>query len=310
MSQLASRVAEVRAFNRFYTRLIGVLGDSHLESPFSLAQVRVLYELANQPAPTATTLCGELALDPGYLSRMLRELERRGLVTRQRSTTDARRQQLALTGQGKRVIRDLDRKATAAIEGVLERVPPDRQPAVVRGMQQIRGAFEPVAAEPYLLRPHRPGDMGWVVHRHGVLYAEEYGWDERFEGMVARITADFIANFDPARVRCWIAERGGAIVGSVFLVARSKTVAQLRMLYVEPSTRGLGIGRRLVAECTRFARQVGYRKIMLWTNDVLVSARKIYEAEGYRLVAQESHEEFGERLVGQTWELALTGKQP
>lgn len=308
MSELASRVAEVRAFNRFYTRLIGVLGDSHLESPYSLAQVRVLYELANQPAPTATTLCNELALDPGYLSRMLRELERRGLVTKQRSTSDARRQQLALTGQGKRVIRDLDRKATAAIESMLERVPADRQPAVVQGMQQIRGAFEPVAGEPYLLRTHRPGDMGWVVHRHGVLYAQEYGWDERFEGLVARITADFIANFDPARERCWIAERSGAIVGSVFLVARSKTVAQLRMLYVEPSTRGLGIGRRLVAECTRFARQVGYRKIMLWTNDVLHSARRIYEAEGYRLVSEEPHDEFGERLVGQTWELALTGR--
>ena len=307
MSALASRVAEVRAFNRFYTRLIGVLGDSHLESPFSLAQVRVLYELANQPAPTATTLCSELALDPGYLSRMLRELERGGLVTKQRSATDGRRQQLALTGQGKRVIRDLDRKATAAIENMLERVPPDRQPAVVQGMQQIRGAFEPCSAKPYLLRPHRPGDMGWIVHRHGVLYAEEYGWDERFEGMVARIAADFIASFDPAREHCWIAERDGAIVGSVFLVARAKTIAQLRMLYVEPSTRGLGIGRRLVAECTRFARQAGYRKIMLWTNDVLISARKIYQAEGYRLVSEEPHDEFGERMVGQTWELALTG---
>jgi DNA-binding MarR family transcriptional regulator/ribosomal protein S18 acetylase RimI-like enzyme len=304
MSQ-PDRVAEVRAFNRFYTRLIGVLGDEHLESPFSLAQVRVLYELANQPAPTATALCGELALDPGYLSRMLRELERRNLVTRRRSKSDARRQELALTGAGKKVIRELDRKATTTIEGVLQRVPVDRQPAVTQAMQQIRAAFEPATSEPYLLRMHRPGDMGWVVHRHGVLYAAEYGWDERFEGMVAKITADFIAKFDPARERCWIAERGGAIVGSIFLVARTKTVAQLRLLYVEPSTRGLGIGRRLVQECTRFARQAGYRKIMLWTNDVLVSARKIYEAEGYVLVAEEPHEEFGSGLVGQTWELAL-----
>jgi len=299
------RVAEVRAFNRFYTRLIGVLGDSHLESPFSLAQVRVLYELANQPAPTATTLCSELALDPGYLSRMLRELERRNLVTRRRSASDARRQELALTAAGKKVIRDLDRKATTAIEGMLGRVPADRQPEVTQAMQQIRAAFEPVTTEPYLLRMHRPGDMGWVVHRHGVLYSQEYGWDERFEGLVAKITADFVARFDPARERCWIAERGGAIVGSIFLVARSKTVAQLRLLYVEPSTRGLGIGRRLVAECTRFARQAGYRKIMLWTNDVLVSARKIYEAEGYALIAEEPHEEFGTGLVGQTWELTL-----
>ena len=299
------RVAEVRAFNRFYTRLIGVLGDSHLESPFSLAQVRVLYELANQPAPTATTLCSELALDPGYLSRMLGELERRNLVTKRRSASDARRQELALTGAGKKVIRDLDRKATTAIEDMLGRVPADRQPEVTQAMRQIRAAFEPVTSEPYLLRAHRPGDMGWVVHRHGVLYSEEYGWDERFEGLVAKITADFVARFDPARERCWIAERGGAIVGSIFLVSRTKTVAQLRLLYVEPSTRGLGIGRRLVEECTRFARQAGYRKIMLWTNDVLVSARKIYEAEGYALVAEEPHEEFGTGLVGQTWELAL-----
>jgi len=299
MSEMPARIAEVREFNRFYTRLIGVLGDSHLDSPFTLAQVRVLYELAHRDA-TASVLCGELGLDAGYVSRMVRELERQKLVTRRRSPSDGRQQQLELTATGRRVIRDLDRKANTAIEAVLARVPADRQRDVTAAMLHIRTAFEP-----YLLRSHRPGDIGWIVHRHGVLYAEEYGWDERFEALVARITADFIANLDPVRERCWVAERHGAIVGSVFLVTRSKTVAQLRLLYVEPSARGLGIGRRLVAECTRFARHARYRKIILWTNDVLVSARRIYEAEGYQLVAEAPHEDFGEGLVGQTWELAL-----
>ncbi|MEJ7599596.1 MAG: bifunctional helix-turn-helix transcriptional regulator/GNAT family N-acetyltransferase [Kofleriaceae bacterium] len=303
--EIATRVAEVRAFNRFYTRLIGILDDSHLGSPFSLAQVRVLYELAQRDAPTASTLCSELALDPGYLSRMLSELERKQLVTRRRSPDDGRQHQLELTAQGRRVIRELDGKASDTIAAVLARLPPERQDHVTRAMQDIRTAFEPPATVGYLLRDHRPGDMGWIVHRHGVLYAAEYGWDERFEALVGRITADFITKLDPARERCWIAERAGHVVGSVFLVSRAKTVAQLRLLYVEPSARGLGIGRRLVAECTRFARDAGYRKVMLWTNDVLVSARKIYEAEGYRLVEEEPHQEFGDRLVGQTWELAL-----
>ncbi len=300
-------VDEMRRFNRFYTRLIGVLDEGHLASPFSLAQVRVLYELAHQATPTASELCDQLALDPGYLSRMLRELERRGLVTRRRSASDRRQQQLELTAKGRRTVAELERKAEAAVAAVLARVPPAAQHELVGAMRRIRSVLEPGAdrAEPFILRSHQPGDMGWIVHRHGVLYAQEYGWDERFEALVAQITADFITKLDPRRERCWIAERDGAIVGAVFLVARSKTTAQLRLLYVEPSARGLGLGRRLVQECTRFARQARYRKIALWTNSVLVSARKIYEAEGYRLVEETKHADFGPELVGQTWELDL-----
>jgi DNA-binding MarR family transcriptional regulator/N-acetylglutamate synthase-like GNAT family acetyltransferase len=305
--ELPARVSEMREFNRFYTRLIGVLGEGHLASPFSLAQVRVLYELAHQTVPTASSLCEQLALDAGYLSRMLRELQRRGLVGRRRSVEDGRQQELELTARGRRAVAELGRKADAAVEAVLAPVPPTVQQEVTRAMQRIRAAFEGAPSEvaPFLLRMHQPGDMGWVVHRHGVLYAEEYGWDERFEALVARITADFVDRFDPRRERCWIAERGGAIVGSVFLVEKSKTVAQLRLLYVEPSARGLGIGRRLVAECTRFARHARYRKIVLWTNSVLHAARHLYELEGYRLVEEAPHDDFGVGLIGQTWELDL-----
>lgn len=351
--ELQQRVAEVRAFNRFYTRLIGVLREGHLASPFSLAQVRVLYELAHQDAPTASALCEQLALDPAYLSRMLRDLERRRLVTGRRSAEDARRRQLALTAKGQRMMAQLERKADEVIASVLAQVPAARQREVTHAMRQIRAVLEPAGAAartgtaaapggadrtsaaatagsvgrtgaaartsaaapapaaeaaPFLLRPHQPGDLGWIVHRHGVLYAEEQGWDERFEALVARIVAEFVKRFEPARERCWIAERDGAIVGSVFLVARSKTVAQLRMLYVEPHARGIGLGARLVAECTRFARQARYRKIMLWTNSVLGSARRLYEAEGYRLVGEEPDETFSSGLA-QTWELDL-GRPP
>jgi DNA-binding MarR family transcriptional regulator/GNAT superfamily N-acetyltransferase len=325
--ELQQRVAEVREFNRFYTRLIGVLREDHLASPFSLAQVRVLYELAHRDAPTASALRDQLALDPAYLSRMLRDLERRGLVTGRRSAADARRRQLALTAKGKRVAGALERKADTTIASVLAPVPPARQVEVTRAMRQIRETFEPAAAgagaagavaktagaagagagsaeSPFLLRTHQPGDLGWMVHRHGTLYAQEYGWDERFEALVARIAADFVDHFDPKRERCWIAEREGAIAGSVLLVKKSKTVAQLRLLYVEPHARGHGIGRRLVAECTRFARQARYRKIVLWTNSVLASARQLYLAEGYRLVHEAPHPELGPGLA-QTWELRL-----
>lgn len=319
--ELEQRVAEVREFNRFYTRLIGVLREGHLASPFSLAQVRVLYELAHQDAPVASALCDQLALDPGYLSRMLRDLGRRGLVSGRRSADDARRRQLALTAKGKRVLAALERKADTAIASVLAPVPPARQLEVMQAMGRIRAALEPATAgataagstrgaassnagSPFLLRTHQPGDLGWVVHRHGALYAREQGWDERFEALVARIVADFVDRFDPKRERCWIAERDGAIVGSVLLVAKSKTVAQLRLLYVEPSARGHGIGARLVAECTRFARQARYRKIVLWTNSVLDAARRLYVAEGYRLVREEPYPDLGPGRA-QTWELDL-----
>jgi DNA-binding MarR family transcriptional regulator/N-acetylglutamate synthase-like GNAT family acetyltransferase len=299
-------VTEMRRFNRFYTRLIGVLDEGHLASPYSLAQVRVLYELMHG-ASTAAALCERLALDPGYSSRLLQELERRGLISRERATGDRRQVQLALTAKGTRAANELDRKASDSLDALLAPLAPVRRSELTRAMQQIRRAFEPAPAEPYVLRDPQPGDLGWIVHRHGVLYSEEYGWDQRFEALVATIVAGYVENHDTARERCWIAERDGAVVGSVFLVAKSRTVAQLRLLYVEPSARGLGIGARLVQECTRFARRVGYRKIVLWTNSVLGSARKIYEAEGYRLVAEEPHSQFGTPLVSQTWELTLTG---
>lgn len=310
-SPVQERISEVRAFNRFYTRLIGALGD-HLTSPFSLAQVRVLYELAHQDAPVASALCDDLALDPGYLSRMLRALERDGLVASRPSKSDARRRQLELTAKGKRVFGALERKADAAIAELLEPVPPPRQREVTAAMQQIRAALDPSPsngaarepAPPFVLRAHRPGDIGWIIHRHGALYAQEYGWDVRFEALVARIAAEFVDRFDPARERCWIAERDGATIGSIFLVTKSKHVAQLRMLYVEPTARGHGLGKTLVAECTRFAREAQYRKIMLWTNSLLTAARKLYIAEGYRLV-EETPSELPPTGLAQTWELTL-----
>lgn len=297
----------VRGFNRFYTRKIGVLREGDLDSPFSLTEVRVLYELAHRESPAAAELAQDLGLDPGYLSRMLSGFERRGLIERKPSAHDARRSLLSLTPQGRATFAPLDAKAREDIERMLGGLAPDSRSRLITAMRSIEtvlGAPAP-SPEPYLVRNHRPGDMGWVVHRHGLLYAQEYGWDERFEALVARIVADFIQHEDPEKERCWIAERHGEIVGSVFLVKKSKTVAKLRLLLVEPSARGLGIGSRLVGECERFARQAGYRKIILWTNNVLKDARRIYERAGYRLVREEPHQQFGEGLVGETWELAL-----
>ena len=301
------RVDVVRRFNRFYTRRIGALRAGLLDSPFSLAEARLLFELAHRERPTAAELARDLGLDAGYLSRMLRGLERRHQIARERSNSDGRQSLLGLTAEGKRTFGTLNTRSAAEVRAMLGKLSDAGQRRLVEAMRDVErllgAATEPKV--PYLLRPHRPGDMGWVVHRHGALYAHEYGWDERFEALVATIVAKFIENFDPKRERCWIAERDGEIVGSVFLVSKSRTVAQLRLLYVEPSARGLGIGKRLVDECERFARDRGYRKIVLWTNSVLHAARHIYEAAGYRLLAEEPHHSFGRALVGQTWELAL-----
>lgn len=300
-------VEAVRGFNRFYTRKIGVLQEGHLESPFSLTEVRVLYELAHREGPSAVELAQDLGLDPGYLSRMLSRFEQRGLIERKPSQTDGRRSLLSLTGQGRATFAPLDARAREDIERLLGEVAPQARGRLIEAMHSIEKILGAPgdSREPYLLRSHQPGDMGWVVHRHGVLYAREYGWDERFEALVARIVADFIRHEDPKRERCWIAEKDGEIVGSVFLVKKSKTVAKLRLLLVEPGARGLGLGSRLVQECERFARQAGYRKIMLWTNNVLKDARRIYEKAGYRLVHEEPHQDFGEGLIGETWELVL-----
>ena len=308
---VADAVAQVREFNRFYTRLVGALDEGHLHSSFSLAETRVLYEIANATSSTATDLARDLQLDPGYLSRMLRGFERRGLVQRVRSPTDARQNHLQLTPKGRSTFAELNTRASDAVADVLAPLPDPQQRQLLDSMRTIesilRGRITSEAQAPFVLRPHRPGDMGWVVHRQAVLYAQEYGWDETYEALISRIVADFVDRFDPKRERCWIAERNGEIVGSVFLIKHPDRpgVAQLRLLYVERNTRGLGIGRRLVRECTEFARQTGYKTITLWTNSVLTSARKIYQAEGYHLVAEKLHHSFGHDLVGQTWELEL-----
>lgn len=301
------RVAAVRRFNRFYTRQIGLLQDGYLKSPFSLSEVRVLYELAHRERPTATELRRDLGLDAGYLSRILRGFQKRGLLKRTPSEDDGRQSYLSLTQRGHAAFAPLNTRSHEDIGAMLAALPAPEQARLVQAMHAIEGILgaQPEQKVPYLLRPHRPGDMGWVVHRHGALYAQEYGWDERFEALVARIAAKFIERYNPKRERCWIAEKDGEIVGSVFLVTHSKTVAQLRLMLVEPKARGLGIGVRLVDECVRFARERGYRKITLWTNSILVAARHIYKKAGFRLVHKERHHSFGHALVGETWDLTL-----
>jgi DNA-binding MarR family transcriptional regulator/N-acetylglutamate synthase-like GNAT family acetyltransferase len=304
---LARRVEVVRHFNRFYTRRIGALKEGLLDTPYSLTEARLLYELAHRNRPTATELGTELELDPGYLSRLLRRFAERRLVRKRRSDADGRQNLLSLTEHGQRVAATLNARSSAEVRTALESLSEAEQARLVEAIRTIEGVLGAPAerANPYVLRSHQPGDMGWVVHRHGVLYAQEYRWDERFEALVAGIVARFIDHFDAKKERCWIAERDGEIVGSVFLVKHSKTTAQLRMLLVEPKARGLGIGKRLVAECERFARAAGYRRIILWTNSVLHAARHIYEQAGYRLIEEEPHHSFGHDLVGQTWELKL-----
>ncbi len=300
-------VAAVRSFNRFYTRRIGVLGDRILESPYSLAEMRVLYELAHRDAPAATDLATELGLDAGYLSRILRRFEAAKLIARTRARDDARRSQLRLTARGRATVAPLEARARGEIAELLNRVPaPDRHKVVgaMGTIQRILDQGADEAREPYVLRPPQPGDMGWIVHRHGAIYAKEWGYNQEFEALVARIVAEFLEREDPRRERCWIAERHGEIVGSVFVVAKSKTVAKLRLLLVEPSARGLGIGRRLVEECVRFARQAGYRSLTLWTQSELVAARRLYKDAGFVCVESHTHDSFGRKgLVAETWTL-------
>src|SRR5918995_4946106 len=301
------RVGDVRRFNRFWTRQIGVLREGYLESPFSLTEVRVLFELAHCAETTAGELGEELGLDAGYLSRILSGFEKHGLIRKRRSQADGRRRLLRLTERGREAFAPLDARSRIEIGAMLGGVSvagQERLVGAMRTIERLLGA-RPEPAVPYILRPHRPGDMGWVVHRHGVLYAREYGWDEHFEALVAEVVGEFIRQYDPRLERCWIAEREGEMVGCVFLVRETGEIAKLRLLLVEPEARGLGIGSRLVEECIRFARQAGYLKITLWTNDVLNSARRIYKAMGFRLVHEEPHHSFGHDLVGQTWELML-----
>jgi DNA-binding MarR family transcriptional regulator/GNAT superfamily N-acetyltransferase len=301
------RVGAVRRFNRFWTRRIGVLREGYLESPFSLTEVRVLYELAYREDTTASELGKELGLDTGYLSRILRGFEERDLIAKKPSETDGRRSLLRLTEGGREAFVPLDARSREDVGAMLDDLSAaeqDRLVGAMRTIERLLGA-RPEPKVPYLLRQHEPGDMGWVVHRHGVLYAREYGWDERFEALVARIVADFVDYYDPAKERCWIAEMDGEIVGCVFVVKASDTVAKLRLLLVEPEARGLGLGTRLVEECVRFARGRGYEKLTLWTNSVLDAARRIYEEKGFEMVEEEEHHSFGKDLMGQNWELKL-----
>jgi DNA-binding MarR family transcriptional regulator/GNAT superfamily N-acetyltransferase len=302
-----AHISTVRAFNRFYTRQLGLLDEGMLKSAFSLTEVRVLYELAHREGVTASELARELGLDAGYLSRILGKFETDHLITRTPSTSDGRQTVLALTSKGRKGFAPLNRASHEQIASMLAPLRPGGLDQLVRSMRTIQGllggAAEPKV--PYLLRNLQSGDVGWIVHRQGVLYAQEYGWDETFEGLVAEIAGAFVKNLDPKMERCWVAEREGEIVGSVFLVRDSDALAKLRLLYVEPSARGLGIGRRLVDECIRFARLRGYKTLTLWTNDVLISARRIYEAAGFKLLKQERHRSFGKDLVGQNWYLAL-----
>lgn len=303
------RIAAVRRFNRFYTRQIGALDEGLLHSALSLPEARLLYEIANRESPTAAELRRDLQLDPGYVSRLLRGLEQRGLIERAPSPTDGRRSHLRPTREGRATFEELDARSSTEVATLLAPLADGQQRRLLDAMRTIETLLGGGHARnaPYILRPHRPGDMGWVVHRQAVLYAQEYGWNEEYEGLIARIVSDFIDTFDATREYCWIAERDGEIVGSVFVVRHPdrQGVAKLRLLYVEPTARGMGIGRRLVSEVTRFARQAGYHTLSLWTNSVLVSARRLYEAEGYRLVREEPHHSFGKDLIAQTWELTL-----
>ena len=309
VENLEDRISAVRRFNRFFTRQIGVLREGLLHSPYSLTDARIIYELAHRDIVTAADLGRELGLDAGYLSRIVSRLEQQGLLERLPSKSDGRQRLLRLTPAGEQAFALLDQRARDEVAEMLHNLNEEEQQRLLTSMQTIESVFDQGKsfkfAEPFFLRSHESGDMGWVTHRHGVLYRQEYGWDERFEALVAQIVSDFINNYNPARERCWMAEMGGEIVGSVFVVQSSETVAKLRLLLVEPKARSLGLGSRLVEECIRFARRHGYKTMMLWTNSILVAARRIYERAGFKLVAQEAHHSFGHDLIGETWELVL-----
>jgi DNA-binding MarR family transcriptional regulator/ribosomal protein S18 acetylase RimI-like enzyme len=304
MSIPAEDIESVRAFNRDYTRRIGVLSRGLLDSPYSLTEVRVLYEIAHRPGVLAGELAAELGLDRGYLSRILKGFETHRLLARSVSPADARRQPLRLTGAGRRVFTPLERRSRGQVRSMLAGLDGSRRGALLEAMLTIRRAFIPATAQ-VTLRAHRPGDMGWVVERHGALYHEEYDWNEEFEALVAGIACDFIRHLDSSRERCWIAVREGRRLGCVFLVKGSAGTARLRLLLVEPDARGLGLGRRLIEECVRFARAAGYRRIVLWTQSNLAAARHLYAHAGFRRTARKPHHSFGHALTAETWQLGL-----
>jgi DNA-binding MarR family transcriptional regulator/N-acetylglutamate synthase-like GNAT family acetyltransferase len=306
-STLDRQIAAVRAFSRFYTRLIGLLDEGLLKSEFSLTEVRVLYELAHRNGLTASDIGRDLGLDPGYLSRLLKKFETRGLIDRTPSGEDARQAFITLTSAGRSAFAPLNQASYDQVTALLTPLTLPEREKLVGAMGGVRRLLGGAAApEPaYILRPHKPGDIGWIAHRQGLLYHREYGWDGTFEALVAEIAAGFVKSFDPEWENCWIAEREGEIAGSVFVVRQSEDVAKLRLLYVEPSARGLGIGQHLVEECIGFAREKGYKTLTLWTNDILTTARRIYEKAGFKLISEDKHHSFGKDLTGQNWDLEL-----
>jgi DNA-binding MarR family transcriptional regulator/GNAT superfamily N-acetyltransferase len=302
----ARQIGLVRAFNRDYTRRIGVLRDGLLDSPYSLTEVRVMYELAHRRGVGAAQLAADLDLDRGYLSRLLKRFERSGLLRREASTRDARRAHLGLTAAGRKTFAPLERRSQQQVRRLLAGLDRQRLHTVLEAMQAIK--LNLAGAPPLSrirFRAHRPGDMGWVVARHGELYASECGWTAQFEALVAQIAAEFVQKFDAARDRCWIAERGGRRLGCIFLVAAGRRTAKLRLLLVEPEARGAGLGGALIARCVRFARAAGYRRIVLWTQQNLSAARRLYIQAGFAKTAEQPHHSFGHDLVGESWELAL-----
>jgi DNA-binding MarR family transcriptional regulator/GNAT superfamily N-acetyltransferase len=305
--QFESQVAAVRRFSRFYTRKLGIIEPKLLDSRWTLQEARIIYEITERQTCTATDLVRALGLDAGYLSRTLQALQRRQIVTRKPSKADRRVTEIMLTAKGRAVFAELDGRSRRDVAGLLGKLEPADRAAVVAAMGTIERALEPSARQPagLLLRSHRPGDIGWIISRHGALYAQEYGWDISFEALAAEIAAHFIRSYDPLREQCWIAEIGGEPVGSVFLVKACDDVAKLRLLLVERKARGLGVGRALTEQCIRFARQAGYSSITLWTQSILVAARGIYQRAGFQRIQEEKHHSFGVDLVGETWELKL-----
>jgi DNA-binding MarR family transcriptional regulator/GNAT superfamily N-acetyltransferase len=303
------RIAAVRRFNRFYTRQIGVLRKNYLDSPYSLGEMRVLYELAHGGARTASDIGRALDLDAGYLSRVLRNFEKRGFISRKPSRADARQSEIALTARGAKAFVPFEKRSQDFVAGMLARLEPDRQVRLVASMATIEtllGAPPDSAAKPsFTLRAPRHGDFGWIVSRHAELYAQEYGWVEPFEGLCAQIVADFVNNYDAKRERCWIAEMNGENVGCIMLAKDSNEVARIRLLLVDPKARGLGVGARLVDECVRFARQAGYEKITLWTHSILTAARHIYEKAGFTLTSSEKKHSWSKDVVAEYWDLEL-----
>jgi len=304
-----AQVGAIRAFNRFYTRKIGVV-DGMASSPFALAEARVLYELAHREQATATDIRKELGLDAGYMSRILREFERRKLIRREQSKTDERQKFLSLTAKGRRAFAPLDARSNRDVVAILEGLSPTKRKQLVDAVQAVRRLLgdKVQTSTSYLLRQHQPGDLGWIVHRQAILYAEEYGWDGTYEALAGEIVAQFIKNYDPNRERCWIAEKDGERVGGAFVAKVSDDIAQLRLLHVESQARGLGIGKRLVEECVRFARRAGYQKMTLWTQSNLHAAQHIYKQAGFQVVREQQHHSFGKDLTAETWELNL--RQP